>query len=98
LAVTIGPAAANYDFTISADKAFGNNQKQLAAGIFGFYAGDVNQDGLININDAGPVNTGIRSAATGYLTIDINGDGLININDSGPVNTNIRSVVQSITP
>lgn len=98
LAVTIGPATTAYDFTTSADQAYGSNQKQLASGVFGFFAGDVNQDGLININDAGPLNTGIRNSSTGYLAIDVNGDGLININDSGPVNTNIRSVVQSITP
>ncbi len=87
-----------YDFTTAANKAYGSNMKLVKTGVWGLYAGDIDQDGYTNINDAGPINTGIRSGNQGYQIVDINGDAIVNINDSGPVNTNILSGTQAYKP
>jgi hypothetical protein len=87
-----------YDYSTASAQAIGNNQKWLATGKYGIYGGDINQDGIVTIDDAGPVNTGIRSVSKGYLVIDQNGDGLVTIDDAGTVNTNIRNIIRSITP
>ena len=96
--VSFADAEATHDFTTTASQAFGNNQKQLATGVYGIYAGDVNQDGVINIDDVGPINTGIRRGNRGYISIDIDGSGTINVDDVGPVNTNIRRGIQRRIP
>jgi len=92
--VDFGPSIINFDFTDLASKAYGDNQKDLLDGKFAIFAGDVTgllgvQDGQINIDDVGPVNTGILDGSYGYLSIDIDGNGEVNIDDAGPVNTNI---------
>lgn len=87
-----------YNFSNTKSAAYGSNLKEIAPGLFGIFAGDVNQDGLINLNDAGPVNMGILSGNQGYLVIDINGDGIVNLNDAGPVNSSILSGIYSQKP
>src|SRR6478672_1821911 len=49
--VLVGTNPIAYDFTTDAAKAFGNNMAQLAPGVFGFYSGDMNQDGNIDTID-----------------------------------------------
>ena len=98
LPVDFGQATISYDFTGSAGQAYESNQKELEAGVFGFYAGDVNQDGYVDINDSGPTITGVREGDVGYLPTDINGDGYVDINDSGPVITNVRLGIQKYNP
>lgn len=83
------------------NNAYGGNQALLSGGVdgyYGIYGGDINQDGNININDAGPINAGIVSGAQGYLVTDITGDGLININDAGPVNASITAGRARVIP
>jgi len=98
LPVDFGEASINYNFTGLAQNAYGNNQKELETGVFGFFAGDVNQDGYVDINDSGPTINGVRAGDVGYLPTDINGDGFVDINDSGPVITNVRLGIQKRTP
>jgi hypothetical protein len=87
-----------YELYDLAEKAYGENMKEVDSGELVIFAGDVNQDGYIDINDAGPVNTGILQGLQGYLVIDVNGDGYIDINDAGLLNTNILGGVEKITP
>jgi hypothetical protein len=81
-----------------AEKAYGDNMKEVDSGELVIFAGDVNQDGYIDINDAGPVSTGILQGLQGYLVIDVNGDGYIDINDAGMLNANILEGIEKITP
>jgi hypothetical protein len=87
-----------YDFTTAANKAYGSNMKLVKTGVWGLFAGDIDQDANININDGGPINTGIKVGTQGYLAIDINGDGVVNINDVGPVNISIKSGIAVSKP
>lgn len=51
--VRLGSAAISYDFSSAAARAYGDSaQAPLAPGIFGLYAGDGNQDGVIDSLDA----------------------------------------------
>jgi hypothetical protein len=88
----------NIQYSTNSPQVYGNNQKQMSTGIYAIYAGDIDLDGDVDINDAGPINSAIISGAIGYLPEDINGDGYIDINDIGPVNTNIINSVVKITP
>ena len=87
-----------YNFTDAAGKAFGSNQMQLEPGVFGIYAGDIDQDGSIDINDSGPSIISVRSGDLGYIVTDITGSGSVDINDSGPVIINVRAGIQKQTP
>jgi len=88
----------SYDFSTSASQAFGNNQKELESGVYGIYAGDVNQDGSINIDDSGTAITDVRNGLQGYVPCDITGNGSVNIDDSGTVITNVRNGISKKTP
>jgi hypothetical protein len=87
-----------WDFTSAASQAYGSNMKLLATGVWGIFAGDVNQEGYINISDAVPVNNDIAAGEQGYKVTDINGDANINISDAVPVNNNIAAGIQKVTP
>lgn len=78
----------SYDFTTAANMAYGSNMKQLATGVFGFYAGDVNQDGSIDNTDGSIVTTSSNNFETGYRPEDVNGDGLMDSSDCSIVDGN----------
>jgi hypothetical protein len=90
--------SSSYDFTTAADKAYGNNQKLLESGVYGFYSSDVNEDGMVNLLDISSVQLKVLTISTGYLTEDINGNGVVNLIDVSACQTNIINVFQSITP
>lgn len=69
----------NYDFTNALNKAYSDGFNPpmitLGSGIFGFYGGDVNQDGTIDGSDLGMVENGAAVFEFGYNNGDISGDG-----------------------
>jgi hypothetical protein len=89
-----GTGPVEYNFTNAATKAYGNNQAQIATGVFGIYAGDVNQDGFINLSDRQTINDQYLTTILGYVPADLNGDGFINLSDRQIVND---AYLQTIT-
>ncbi len=85
-----GTEPVTYNFTSSAGRAYGNNQACLGNGRYGLFAGDVNQDGYININDLSVTIDQVRMGGMGYLPEDITGNGFVDINDLSPVIDNVR--------
>jgi hypothetical protein len=77
----------SYDFSSSASRAFGSNQKNIS-GVFCLYTGDVNQDGSINAQDKLLTTSAANGFQKGYLVTDVNGDGLINLKDLVLVDNN----------
>jgi hypothetical protein len=67
----------SYDFSTSASLAYGNNQREIAAGIWGFYMGDMNQDGVIDGLDFVVWEIDNLNFAAGYFVSDLNGDGVV---------------------
>lgn len=70
----------SYDFTSSANKAYGNNLK-LINGKWCIYSGDVNRDGFIDASDLNLVFADNVNGATGYIATDLNGDMYTEIED-----------------
>jgi photosystem II stability/assembly factor-like uncharacterized protein len=95
--VSFGGTSPSYNFSTAADKAFGNNMK-LVSGKYVIYAGDVNQDGLIDSGDMITVDNLYSTSASGYLPEDINGDGIINQADLSIIGNNSEIFVISIKP
>ncbi len=88
----------NYDFTTAASQAYGNNQTELENGVFGIYAGDVDQDGWVDYTDANLVYSFYTQSARGYLPYDINGDGWVDFTDANIVNKAYTESVKAVLP
>jgi PKD repeat protein len=70
----------SYDFTISADQVYENNQSSLEGGAFGMISGDANADGTINGTD-GIEEWYPQVGKSGYLQGDVNMDGQVDNSD-----------------
>ncbi len=90
-------SAASYDFTTSANKAYGNNQINVGAG-YAFYSGDIVKDGNIDLNDL--ISCYNRSAVfeVGYSPGDVTFDGIIDLTDLIIVFNNVQSFIHLIRP
>lgn len=90
------PAA--YDFSNIASKAFGNNQVNIAPGIFAIYSGDINQDENIDIADLSMQEIDIINFASGYLASDLTGEGNVDILDAPVLESNVNNFIFSVHP
>lgn len=88
----------NYDFTISANKAFSGNQLLVAPGKYAFYNGDLDHDGAIDAFDYMVISPDIEIGNFGYLHTDLNGDGVVDIFDNLVLEPNILNGVGAIAP
>ncbi len=91
--VAVGPTPASYNFTDAASKAYGNNMKMLETGVYGFYSGDINQDGFIEGTDYDSLNTDTANSEIGFFSTDLNGDGFVDGLDYDSINTNVADSV-----
>jgi len=66
-----------YDFSVSANQAYGGNQLEMEPGVFAFYSGDINQDGVVDGLDFGDWENDNNNFAGGYVNTDFNGDGVV---------------------
>jgi len=89
-----------YNFTTAANKAYGNNQKQIDTSPlrFGIYSGDVNQDGVIDGTDNGLIDNDATNFVMGYVNTDVNGDGVVDGSDAAIADNNAFNFVTKITP
>ncbi len=78
--VSFDSGSVSYSFD-SPEKAFGGNLKLLASGEYGIFAGDVNQDGVVDAADLVSVDNAAAAFSTGYINNDVNGNGLVNDSD-----------------
>lgn len=88
----------NYDFTSSANQAYGSNQMDLGSGIFAIYSGDINQDGVITNDDMVSLDNDNSNFVNGYVTTDVNGDGVVSNDDMVMVDNNNNNFVGLIQP
>ena len=98
LPVSFNTDVINYDFTTSASKAYGNNQKQLAMGVFAILLGDVNQDGVVDLSDLVDMNADLTLGSIAYIVYDLNGDGVVDLSDLVAIDGNLTNGVVVITP
>lgn len=78
--------------------AFGDNQMQVEPGVFAIYAGDVNQDGFLGVDDVTLVDNDNLAGVIGYVATDINGDGFLGVDDVTIVDNNNLAGVTAIIP
>ncbi len=79
--VLFNSASKLFDFTVSAESAYGSNQVMVEDDVFAIYGGDINQDGFVDGNDFIDVDNDNTNFASGYLYTDANGDGFVDGND-----------------
>jgi len=85
----------SYDFTTGLVKAYNDgvnpSMKSLGGGVFGFYGGDVNQDGTVDGSDMNDVDNNTALGAFGYDSSDVNGDGATDGLDMNVVDNNTQA-------
>jgi len=95
--VSFAGASISYDFSTSALQAFGANL-QLMDGVYALFAGDENQDGLLDSSDMIDADNDAAAFSVGYLPTDINGDGLIDSSDMIFIDNNVAAFVAAALP
>ena len=95
--ISFSSSTINYAFDMPS-KAFGNNMVLMTGGNWAFYAGDVNQDGIIDGSDLSDIGNKNDLFSTGYLPEDVNGDGLVDGSDMNISGNNNDLFIGVITP
>jgi hypothetical protein len=89
----------NYDFSVAANQVYGDNQREVEAGIFAIYTGDINQDGYIDGFDYPEFDTDSQNNVSGvYVATDLNGDGYVDGFDYPIFDANSQNNVSVVTP
>jgi hypothetical protein len=96
--VTVGASPSTYDFTTSSDKAYGDNMKMLALGVYGFYSGDINQDGFIESLDFPSLFNDSDNLSEGFFATDLNGDGFVESLDFPLLFNNSDALIELLRP
>ena len=86
-----------YDFTTTAANAYGNNLK-LMSGVFTIFAGDANQDGIVDGSDMAAIDNSSTAVLVGYYPEDLNGDGIVDASDMAIIDNNSTAVVSTKKP
>lgn len=78
----------------------GSNEKRinLALNYYGLYAGDVNQDGIVDGTDTQLIDNDANAFVTGYSIQDLNGDNFVDGTDALLAGNNADNFVSVITP
>lgn len=87
----------NYDFTVSSDRAYGNNLKQKGSK-YCLFSGDVNQNGFINLDDILLINNDAVSFISGNAVSDLTGDEAVDLSDIIISYNNSNDFVSVIRP
>jgi hypothetical protein len=95
--VSLNNGYCSYDFTQQLTSAFGHNLRQLE-GVYGLFAGDVNQDGVVDALDHIMVDNQAAQQTYGYLPEDLNGDGIVNLFDVLILDNNAKEFVKRMKP
>jgi hypothetical protein len=90
-------ANTSYDFTTAATQAYGSNMK-LIGSVYAVFAGDVNQDGVVDAADMVAVDNGASNFVNGYVATNINGDGMVNADDMFILGENAAAFAGKMKP
>jgi hypothetical protein len=95
---TVGSTPLTYDFTTAVNKAYGDNMIELESGVYGFYSGDINQDGFIEAFDYPQLFNDSDNLLEGYQTTDLNGDGFVEAFDYPILFNNSDNLIETLHP
>lgn len=84
----------NYDFSNLVTKAYGDGVNppmiNFGGNVFGFYGGDINQDGTVDALDMSVVENDASNFSFGYNISDITGDGATDASDTQVIENNVQ--------
>lgn len=95
--VTFSSSNISYDFTTAANKAYGNNMKNIG-GAYCIYSGDVTQDGVIESGDYSQVENSSQLFIFAYYVDDVTGDDLVESADYSLIENNSQMFLISARP
>ena len=99
--VTIA-STGSYDFSTSLSSAYGDGfneaMKSVSGGKYAIYAGDVNQDGTVDLYDSQITENGAINTLFGYYSSDCNGDGSTDLFDLQLIENNSTLSLFSARP
>ncbi|HMQ68767.1 MAG TPA: choice-of-anchor B family protein [Ignavibacteria bacterium] len=88
----------NYDFSSMASQAYGNNLI-LKGSKYCTYSGDLNQNGVVTLDDVLGINNDANIFASGIrLLSDLNADGTVELSDITIAYNNSINFVEVVTP
>jgi len=100
--IIVGATPFTYDFSDAAEKAAGDNQKLLEAGVYGIYSGNFIIDGIQDPNidnaDYAVWESDYNDGVYGYLPTDLNGDSNPDNADYAIWEGNYNDGIYEITP
>ncbi len=86
-----------YDFTEALNKAFGSNMIMVDDKAT-IYAGDVNQDDVIDAADVSLIDNDAFNFAAGYVNTDLTGDNFVDATDFSLADNNAANFVTAVMP
>ena len=97
-AINFAASNINYDFSTASTKAFGSNLKSVAGGYYAIFAGDANQDAIVDGSDMAAVDNASTVLLHGYNPEDVNGDGIVDGSDMAIIDNNATAIIQTVKP
>ncbi|HRI85161.1 MAG TPA: hypothetical protein PK536_06905, partial [Ignavibacteria bacterium] len=86
-----------YDFTKDSSSAFGNNLVRKGQR-YCIYGGDINQDGVTDLQDLGIADNDAFNFSSGYINSDLTGDMITDSEDLSLVDNNAFLFISKILP
>ena len=65
---------------------------------YGMFGGDVNQDGIVDLNDVVQTYNGANVFSSGYVVTDLTGDNMTDLNDVILAYNNSAGFVAAVKP
>jgi hypothetical protein len=93
-----GTGPVEYDFSVSAGKAYGQNQTPVTGGYYAIYSGDLNEDGRVEGSDMAMLDNALTQLLQGYIIEDVTGDGTVDGSDMSITDNNATNFVQMKKP
>lgn len=88
------------DFTGNISSAYGNNMVLVdtSPARYGIYAGDVDQNGSVDISDVSEIDNDAFNFVSGYVPSDLNGDNVSDVTDLALCDNNVFNFVGAVMP
>ncbi|MGH1364236.1 MAG: beta strand repeat-containing protein [Calditrichia bacterium] len=93
--VTLTTSSSNYNFSTAQSQAYsntGDGMVDITGGVFGLFAGETNDSGIITNADKSAVISNLNT--TGYKVSDTNFSGIVTNADKTPMNSNLNAATQ----
>ncbi len=89
-----------FNFTLSPSSAWGYNQVKVdnSPNRYGFFSGDVNQDGTVDASDLSAIDNDANYFASGYVNTDLTGDDFVDATDYAVADNNATKFVSTVHP